>query len=38
VLNYAAVDIGKNEKFMKANGIHPHLEIKELSVRLDLDL
>jgi hypothetical protein len=26
------------EKFMKANGIHPHLEIEELSVTLDLDL
>jgi hypothetical protein len=26
------------EKFMKANGIHPHLEIEELSVTFDLDL
>ena len=26
------------KKFMKANGIHPHLEIEELSVTLELDL
>ena len=26
------------EKFLKANGIHPHLEIEELSVTFDLDL